>query len=56
MVISTTHIGHEIVESVQRGKPRAGYGEEVIKDLSKQLRSRVGPGYSSTNLPYFRLT
>lgn len=54
MVISNWHIGPEIVEYVQRGKPRAEYGEEVIEDLSKQLRSRVGRGYSARNLWYFR--
>ncbi|MDR2012816.1 MAG: PDDEXK nuclease domain-containing protein [Rhodanobacter sp.] len=54
MVISNWHIGREIVEYVQRGDPRAEYGEEVIEDLSKQLQSRVGRGYSSTNLRYFR--
>jgi len=54
MVLLNWHIGREIVEYVQRGDPRAGYGEEVIEDLSKQLQSRVGRGYSSTNLRYFR--
>lgn len=54
MVISNWHIGREIVEYMQRGKPRAEYGEEVIEDLSKQLRSRVGRGYSARNLWYFR--
>lgn len=54
MVLLNWHIGREIVEYVQRGDPRAEYGEEVIEDLSKQLQSRVGRGYSSTNLRYFR--
>lgn len=54
MVISNWHIGREIVEYVQRGEPRAEYGEEVIEDLSKQLRSRIGRGYSARNLWYFR--
>jgi hypothetical protein len=39
---------------VQRGEERAEYGEEVIEDLSQQLQARVGRGYSSTNLRYFR--
>jgi len=54
MVLLNWQIGREIVEYVQRGDPRAEYGEEVIEDLSKQLQSRVGRGYSSTNLRYFR--
>jgi predicted nuclease of restriction endonuclease-like (RecB) superfamily len=54
MVLSNWYIGREIVEYVQRGEPRADYGEEVIEDLSQQLQSRVGRGYSSTNLRYFR--
>ena len=54
MVLLNWHVGREIVEYVQRGDPRAEYGEEVIEDLSKQLQSRVGRGYSSTNLRYFR--
>lgn len=54
MVLSNWHIGREIVEYVQRGEPRAEYGEGVIEDLSQQLQSRVGRGYSSTNLRYFR--
>jgi hypothetical protein len=44
MVLLNWHIGREIVEYVQRGDPRAEYGEEVIEDLSKQLQSRVGRG------------
>lgn len=55
MVLSNWHIGREIVEYVQHGEPRAEYGAEVIEDLSRQLQSRVGRGYSTTNLKYFRL-
>ena len=54
MVLSSWHIGREIVEYVQRGEARAEYGEQVIEDLSRQLKERVGRGYSSTNLRYFR--
>lgn len=48
------HIGREIVEYVQRGESRAEYGEQVIEDLSSQLLARVGRGYSTRNLWYFR--
>ncbi|HEY8208922.1 MAG TPA: DUF1016 N-terminal domain-containing protein [Myxococcaceae bacterium] len=54
MVLSYWHIGREIVEYVQRGESRAAYGEQVIEDLSAQLLARVGRGYSTRNLWYFR--
>lgn len=54
MGLSNWHVGREIVEYVQRGEARAEYGEEVIEDLSQQLQSRVGRGYSTRNLWYFR--
>jgi predicted nuclease of restriction endonuclease-like (RecB) superfamily len=54
MVLSYWHIGREIVEYVQRGKARAEYGEEVIEGLSQHLQARIGRGYSTTNLRYFR--
>ena len=54
MVLSNWHIGREIVEYVQRGEARAEYGVEVIADLSHQLLTRVGRGYSARNLWYFR--
>jgi predicted nuclease of restriction endonuclease-like (RecB) superfamily len=55
MVLSYWHIGREIVEYVQRGEARAEYGEQVIEELSERLQARVGRGYSTTNLKYFRL-
>ena len=30
------------------------YGEGIIKEYSKKLTKDVGPGYSETNLKYFR--
>jgi hypothetical protein len=39
---------------VQRGAKRAGYGERVLDALSAHLRERIGRGYSTTNLRYFR--
>jgi hypothetical protein len=54
MVLSYWHIGREIVDYVQRGESRAEYGEKVIEDLSAQLLARVGRGYSTRNLWYFR--
>jgi len=50
MVLSNWHIGRKIVEYVQRGEARTEYGKEVIEDLSRQLHTRVGKGYSARNL------
>jgi len=54
MVLAYWHIGREIVEFVQRGAPRADYGERVLEGLSASLSARVGRGYSIRNLWYFR--
>lgn len=54
MVLAYWHIGREIVEFVQRGARRAEYGEQVLDVLSVHLRARIGRGYSTTNLRYFR--
>lgn len=54
MVLAYWDIGREIVEEVQQGRARAGYGEAVIADLSTRLANRYGSGYSERNLLYFR--
>ena len=54
MVLVYWHVGREIVEFVQRGAKRAEYGEQVLEELSAHLRARIGRGYSTTNLRYFR--
>ena len=54
MVLAYWHIGREIVEHVQGGDPRADYGEKVIESLSERLTRRLGRGFSTTNLRYFR--
>jgi len=48
-------IGREIVEFEQKGKARAGYGEELIKRLSKDMTAKFGKGFSTTNLKMMRL-
>jgi len=45
----------EIVEFVQRGAARAEDGDQVIDLIAQRLQARVGRGYSSTNLTYFRI-
>ena len=53
-VIANWLIGREIIEEEQKGISRAGYGEELILDLSARLTSDYGKGYSKDNLFWFR--
>lgn len=43
-------IGRMILEEKQDGKERAGYGKQILKELSKVLTKEFGKGFSSTNL------
>ena len=43
-------IGRRIVEFEQRGKRRAGYGEELIERLAHDLSDRYGTGFSVRNV------
>jgi predicted nuclease of restriction endonuclease-like (RecB) superfamily len=54
MVIAYWLIGREIVQEEQGGQRRAGYGDTLLEDLSKQLMERYGNGYSVTNLKNIR--
>ncbi len=54
MVLAYWHIGQEIVQELQKGKNRAEYGKQIIKELSVKLNKKYGKGFSSTNLWYFR--
>jgi len=54
MVLAYFRIGREIIEYYQPGAVRAEYGDQLLDMLSAQLRERVGRGYSTTNLRYFR--
>ena len=53
-VMANWLIGREIVEEEQRGKRRAGYGEELLKDLSDRLTKDREKGWSVRNLEYCR--
>jgi predicted nuclease of restriction endonuclease-like (RecB) superfamily len=55
MVLAYWLIGREIVQEIQGGGGRAGYGKQVLEGLSGRLASRYGRGYSPTNLRYFRM-
>jgi predicted nuclease of restriction endonuclease-like (RecB) superfamily len=55
-VLTSTYwlVGRRIVEHEQKGSKRAGYGEEVLKRLSRDLTSRLGRGFSHRNLDQMR--
>lgn len=53
-VMANWLIGREIVEEEQHGIKRAGYGQQVIEQLSKRLKADYGTGYSAQNLFYMR--
>lgn len=54
MVEAYWNIGKRIVEEEQQGSQRAEYGKGLIKELSKQLASEFGKGFSVANLENFR--
>jgi DUF1016 N-terminal domain len=54
MVKAYWEIGREIVQEEQRGTDRAGYGEQLLVDLSKQLVREYGKGFRPRNLLYIR--
>jgi predicted nuclease of restriction endonuclease-like (RecB) superfamily len=47
-------VGREIVEEEQQGKRRAGYGEQLLAELSGKLTGEFGKGFSVRNLEYCR--
>ena len=54
IVLTYFEIGRMIVEEEQQGKERAGYGKELLKDLSNALSKEFGKGYSVDNLENMR--
>ena len=53
-VVANWLIGREIVEEEQRGRRRAGYGEQLIAQLSERLSARYGRGWSVQSLSYMK--
>lgn len=53
-VVANWLIGREIVEEEQKGRRRAGYGEQILEDLSIRLTNDFGTGYSGQNLRFMR--
>ena len=54
MVYTYYEIGRRIVQQEQKGKNRAEYGEEIIKQLSRSLTKEYGRGFSEMNIKLFR--
>ncbi len=54
MVYTYFEIGRTIVEEEQKGKSRAEYGKQIIKDLSQKLTREFGKGFSTRNLEQMR--
>lgn len=54
MVYTYFEIGRMIVEEEQNGKERAEYGKQILKELSKRLKSEFGKGFSQRNLEQMR--
>lgn len=54
MVKTYFQIGKAIVEEEQKGKTRATYGKELIKNLSAQLTNEFGKGFSERNIEQMR--
>ena len=54
MVLTYYEIGRMIVEEEQFGKERAGYGQQLVDELSQKLIAEFGQGYSSTNIKQMR--
>ena len=53
-VVANWLIGREIVEEEQRGRRRAGYGQQVVLQLAEQLTADYGRGWSAQNLFYMK--
>jgi predicted nuclease of restriction endonuclease-like (RecB) superfamily len=54
MVYTYYGIGKMIVEEEQGGSARAGYGKQIIKELSARLSADFGKGFSQRNLEQMR--
>lgn len=54
MVHAYFEVGRMIVDEEQHGEERARYGDSIIKELSSYLTTRLGKGFSMTNLKQMR--
>ena len=53
-VVANWLIGREIVEEEQQGRHRAEYGLQLVTQLSEQLTTAYGRGWSAQNLFYMK--
>ena len=53
-VVANWLIGREIVEEEQQGRRRAEYGLQLVTQLSEQLTTTYGRGWSAQNLFYMK--
>lgn len=49
------NIGKFIIEFEQNGNAKAKYGERLLENISTDLKTKYGKGFSRTNLTYMRL-
>ena len=54
MTATYWEIGRRIVENEQSGRPRAGYGEALLRRMSADLTRKFGRGFSRQNLQQMR--
>lgn len=54
MLFTYFHLGKLIVEQEQKGKSKAAYGSELLKQLSVELTEQFGKGFSEDNLENMR--
>lgn len=54
MTASYWEVGRRIVEAEQKGRRRAGYGEQLMERLSADLAARFGRGFGVNNLQSMR--
>ena len=53
-VYTKYYIGKYIVEEEQQGEKRAGYGQQILKELSGKLTKKFGKGWGMENLRLIR--
>jgi predicted nuclease of restriction endonuclease-like (RecB) superfamily len=54
MTASYWEIGRRVVEAEQKGRRRADYGEQLIKNLSRDLTTQFGRGFGENNIENMR--
>ena len=55
MVKTYWEVGRLIVEDEQQGEKSAGYGKQILKQLSEQLQAEFGTGFNERNLRRMRV-